>query len=666
MLLMGDYGRWQDLLKEEFLSVPYRPVIFFVDERVLGDIAAGMRDPVGNLSRAVSTYCDLADPEPFKTLEELVKRWKRGPRTAPPPVLPVLVLSVLAASQMQSADGVKVSNYYFRLVKLLSPDTFNHKLLANRLASSENLVRFWQELHGWIQDQQGAVGRSTIRTLETRRKIGYPILQALIRAADRAALFDFFHGVKGLGHQLTKESLFVLFATWSVRERKVSDHLLTFIHDPIYQDALAEVLLVLAQDWIESRRKNLEEQPSSVPPGAGTAQLSIDLGKNTLKLFVNSSTPRESFILTGNFHSWKTDIFFERTTAKGQRFYGLVEPAPPLRELRGATLSGHDFRWMIPQDKLWVFEKVNGHLVSRHSMKVNTEYWLVPHEDAIGGITQFFQEHSQQYELVSLDAQQQKIFGLKQLILIYNFRDDEVVKELIAAFASHVRHSITSEESVPVPQLVNGLRVFTGLITSTYMAGGEPDILLPQTLSDQRRIGIKINGKTRAGYPHNSRIRLRDFGLAPGHHEISLKSTHLNFSTIAANVKQISGDKDPGMFLAREQDPLVFPRERMKYLWFCDDGKTREIKVSQQGRLMVSLGPGLVIEAPLVDVPWHPNASFVAARINLLHWELWDLSAPASPPRVFKGIDMAYEWRRTHGDTHDVEAWIALYESGEG
>ena len=186
MTEMNSWEDWQQALAKRYLDIEPadQPLIFFVDAYELHAIA-------GEDGRKLLTCCVRRELQetgsPYDRILERARGWA-AEDVEPPPTLPLLAVTVLAATAMESADGVSVLDYYTRLRDELVPGGGSQ--WRSRLGDNfAEVAKAWLELHSWIT-LQGR--RSTIVENPHPPYIGYPLSQALIRRADQNALTRFW------------------------------------------------------------------------------------------------------------------------------------------------------------------------------------------------------------------------------------------------------------------------------------------------------------------------------------------------------------------------------------------------------------------------------------------------------------------------------------------
>ncbi len=131
-----------------------------------------------------------------------------------PPYLALLGLFVLAASLMESRDGLHANDYYSRLNPLLGRDA------DSRMPPGfEQMERLWQDFSQWLDhDLGGSRGSSAIVRHEHFVHIGYPLSQCALRARDRNRLPDFFRSARlEPGDTVSDSRLLTHLKEWSLR-----------------------------------------------------------------------------------------------------------------------------------------------------------------------------------------------------------------------------------------------------------------------------------------------------------------------------------------------------------------------------------------------------------------------------------------------------------------
>ena len=203
----GAYEAWNtELLQECFgVHVAETPAYIDVDELVLRRCAkrvgadedkaeealiAAVRSTLRLDQGAVLASHNARYREWRARLRQAVANRTRGASVAlpAPPFVALLGTSVLAAERMGTSNNLAANAYYPRLAELLQLDK---KEAARLRGSFSDTEAYWRGLNEYLEAAEGRYGLPTAYALSFRY-VGIPQSQALVRAADRAKLPDFF------------------------------------------------------------------------------------------------------------------------------------------------------------------------------------------------------------------------------------------------------------------------------------------------------------------------------------------------------------------------------------------------------------------------------------------------------------------------------------------
>ena len=162
-----------------------------VDDDTLDEIVGEPGDGRGSraLLRTVRPKLSLGDERHFFEPVRLDAVMWHSLRTtaAAPPFLPVLALTVLAASRMDESEAVAAFNYYHRLKEVLDITFDPGPAFRDAVAQMFVMLDEWLTLHkGHFR------GVSTISAHPQPAHVGYPLSQVLFRQSDRRQLTRFF------------------------------------------------------------------------------------------------------------------------------------------------------------------------------------------------------------------------------------------------------------------------------------------------------------------------------------------------------------------------------------------------------------------------------------------------------------------------------------------
>lgn len=492
------YARWQALLADEFFQGrENQPVVMFVDRSVLQELADPGEDGPRALASAVHQLVDVrAGRLMFARAEAAESAWRRGSRDQPPPTLPVLALSVLAASEM-SRDGVIASNnYYIPLAKALLPDGSDAEVSSLRdvlrdRGAFTGVAEMWSQLHRWLAENDGHFGISTIREHPDLTRIGYPLSQTLVRRSDRAALTRFFarlnmsaEGVPGPG------SLFSMLRLWtSYRSQGLSERFIASLTEPAVEEYMRTLVHQLAVAWdgkiitAEGLRRLelrlvLDLDRSSawwVIPAVQDVTEDLLSGTSGGKQFTSllRTDPYSSLYHVEDLPPVDTSALTTGLVARGTSCVAEFQPSKLVVLADNADAGG----WMSV-DAVQPYEE-HAFVVAQESVAV-VERVLTAAAD--GGwrrmsqsmVDQFFRGYAIYYGITFSDQ------GALESALA----------ELPINFVANLRTGVNVR-----PRLVNGLPILRNVARNIYLSGGEPDLALPVG-AEPRRTAVTIDGIT--------------------------------------------------------------------------------------------------------------------------------------------------------------------------
>jgi hypothetical protein len=210
------YDDWAEALAAFFFNEAQagEEVLFAVDDRSLSEVS-GLPEPeaVESLSRAVRSR--VGRGWVVGNIARGVRTWRRQGATGAHPALPLLGLTVLAASQMGEERTLAAHNYYVPLRHLLDP-TDDEKGPPGTF--TDHIEWLWRDASRWANDDQaGHKGRLVIRDGGYFRYVGLAIQHALVKSADLRHLDAFFRRI-GLepGESIAPPELRRALAVWTV------------------------------------------------------------------------------------------------------------------------------------------------------------------------------------------------------------------------------------------------------------------------------------------------------------------------------------------------------------------------------------------------------------------------------------------------------------------
>ena len=469
------YDDWADLLADFFFDEAHdgEEILFAVDELSLAE-ASGLEETAAAESLAAAVRLVIGKSWNVLAVKRLVERWRKAGGSEAHPGLPLLALTVLAASRMGSYEGFASHKFYVPLRRALVPDDSEVDAPGTYL----DYVRWlWDDLAHWANlDRGGDRGRLTIRHPGWQYGRGLAMQHALVKSYDLRQLDAFFRRI-GLqpGEEVAAVELRRGLAVWTAGRTEPWAHRLQRVSTEEDLQEYAEALL-----GREARR--WDGRPRD--PRTGRAVGRIRLGFNSarrpqvaviaqwderLPEELKLSLPSGQVIVMQREHGWFTPQLDE-IDAAGAMSAGLV-------------LRGDGYRFDLRPDVVYAFAYDDdlGSWVSVDCMSYGDRYHLIAWRDAVSEALRFVREASTTDAKVDEPASRNLPSGWK---LITDVRMDTRPK---TASPSSLAALIPAGSS-PRLRLLGGLPLTAA--HGVYLRGGEPALAL-STLSDDDRISIR-------------------------------------------------------------------------------------------------------------------------------------------------------------------------------
>jgi hypothetical protein len=243
----ADEVGWNRALRAWFFRADLadRPVYLAVDQETLTAIAKefhlDVQDATESLSRVVQTR--ISPRSPLEWWVSQAVRWRQAGSKSDPPFLPLLAVTVLAATIV---DDVNDRSYYRRLNSLLGlpghvmPHDFD-----------SDIQQLWTYLNEWLTDvHHGQLGVATASNAGRQANVGWAQSQILLRPSDRARLPLFFTALGVQPGQLVDGDLLVRrLASWSAGSHGFSRRLAAVLQDTGLSELLAAALHSELSHW---------------------------------------------------------------------------------------------------------------------------------------------------------------------------------------------------------------------------------------------------------------------------------------------------------------------------------------------------------------------------------------------------------------------------------
>jgi hypothetical protein len=526
------YARWQERLAELFFAGREdQPVVLFVDRDELQRLAQPGEDGARSLASAVREVVDVRlGTAMFWRASRLQKSWRQT-GAAPPPTLPILALSVLAASEMRSDASARRHAYYLRLARSLLPDGAQPDIdallhLLRERGAFLAVVEMWEQLDRWLGERAGAFGKSTIRGDPEQTRIGYPLSQTLVRRSDRAALTRFFaklnlksSGVPG------PDSLTRMLQLWTGHHgHGLTDRFVQSLTDPDVRPILTPLLHDLATAWDGKiitaeglRRLDLRLTVDLVEPSAWWVVPAVrDIAEDVLKGTLDGHV-FESLLITDPHSS----------------LYDLEHPPPvtgaSLRD--GVLLRGSNCIAEFQPAELIVLSENRdaGGWMSADALQPYEEHVFVVSEPAAAGVERTLRTAADGAWNQLSAHMADRLFGggfaiFEKVTFSDESRLEEALRSLPGAVAAYLRVGTTAR-----PRLINGLPLLRNVTRSLYLCGGEPDLVLPVG-PEPRFVDVTLDGVQERLRAWTFPIPLRRVGgFTEGMHKVEADGETLTF-----------------------------------------------------------------------------------------------------------------------------------------
>ncbi|MGW6928456.1 hypothetical protein ACWGE0_00235 [Lentzea sp. NPDC054927] len=676
----ADYGYWQQLLAETFLTRPMVPVVLFIDDDELLRIAPADLNPADSLAAAVGELLFLSGGRnTFSRVRHMQKVWQQGDQTLPPPTLPVLALSVLAASRMHRDSEVAANNFYTRLAQALAPHasqeaTANVRAALRESGAFADVADMWRVLDHWLKSLGGARGISTIRDHPGLTRIGYPLSQAVLRRSDRARLTRFFAkldvstaGVPGTN------ALLSYLKMWMSTPRGLSPAFQQLVSDPLQAELVGQLLVGLAEDW-----------DGRVITADGLRRLDIklalDVKRQRVSWVITTADGVDEDVLRGEIAGKQCEVAIFRDPYSSLYTLDRDLPATVQDLTRGLRFAGQQCAARFSPAEVLVFAEDPdvGCWLSCQSVNPHEEHLIAARDDVAAGLERVLVEAAEPgWRPVGRSGPAQLLPGWK-LYRSVVFGD---AGRLDAALSRTpvLRTSPVRPDLVARPQLTNGLRLARHVTRFAYLSGGEPDLLLPSG-QQSRTVEAALDGVVQqpsfvaSGFP----ISLRRIGpLTADRHELRVDGEVLVFHVIDAEPSDDGSNRgelgwDGNASLSDDQDRFeicgaevhgppdsepVLARRGQDETWLLrEDGICSQIEEPEPAEVLARV---YGITPYYFEVTTTPSAAWLAQRRG----DAWQvrLLQPNRPAFGYLDAVSASLWARISGHEQPAEPLWGKY-----
>jgi hypothetical protein len=519
------YEAWNRVLAEEFFSRAHAgtPVILWVDRDTAGELAEKYGLEV-SLADAVRSALDMVSrSRAFGRVSGWCERIHGAER--PPPSLPLLAASVVAASMMASDGGIRASNFYVPFAKYLFGEDYTadqHRIIVQ---SAEALGELWAKLDRWLKEKQGRFGISTIKGHDNLTRIGYPISQAVLKAADRRALSQFFRDARLTpGNPVKSDYLERALEIWLRRHpRAVSGAFAAAYVHPDLTVFINELVLDCARAWDGIVR--------DAASGRRVVRLRVRLRKDRRNFRIGWAAEAVDGIdggtvldSDGEEHEFGLDygLFYENLEGVSFQLshlaHGLV--------LEGRTVNGESIAFVYQSsDSVYFRQDRDLGWVSQANAVAFEKHMILVMDRAVPDMTSALREAGiEQPKHVKVTFAPG--WSLFPSVI---FREESKFIKALGRRESVLK--AVGLQGVFKPKLVGGLLLKQKLTQNLYLAGGSPDLLVDMQARSERvvRLDFGGGGKTdvrTGGFP----IPLTQEAIsASGQHCVTVDGTSLSF-----------------------------------------------------------------------------------------------------------------------------------------
>jgi hypothetical protein len=492
--MRSEYKQWHEALSAAFFGAgnALRSTVLYVDVEVEQELAGRIGT---GLAQAVAGELNWSDPDRplFGRIQRECELWARRGSEGPPPSLPVLALSVLAATRMASSDGMWKNNFYGRWIQLFGEQPGSYR--ANKLKHAfQDVAVMWEELDTWLKVTGGLYGTSTISTDEWYWKIGYPISQALVRGSDRQVLTRFFAATRLRPHnpnEVSGRELLRRLRVWTAgRDRGLSPRLMEELAGAADtgETLIASLLKRLADDWDGTLHEPEREHRRRA---VGLRLVVADRGRRLEWLAEACDGIDETRVAVPGGRT------FTLRKGYGDVYEGLESLHPSWQQLgHGLHLEGEDLvlEWAPQEVVLLRLHPHLGEWVSTEYFEPGEQHWILAADSAVAEVRSMVNAlGGRTVREAASPAAGWKLFkGVRAVNGGAFARALDRGGDHAHVLQPQIRHRAA---------LSGGLRIAPEYragagVAGHFLRGGAPDLLLPASDSADGRVEVVLDGRT--------------------------------------------------------------------------------------------------------------------------------------------------------------------------
>ena len=500
------HSEWAELLASFFFDEAHdgEEILFSVDSLSLAE-ASGLPEAQACDSLIAAVKSVITPAWHLSALVRAVERWRREDMDTAHPALPLLALSVLAASRMGEDQEVAVHNYYVPLRHLFDPQDYGWGPPGS---FTQHVEWLWRDLARWAnRDLNGRRGRLVIRDPGHFRYIGLAMQHALLKSGDLRHLDNFFRKI-GLqpGEPIAPAELRRALSAWTAgRAEPWARRLWKVSNEPEFTDHCEALLQRESRKW--------DGRPRDPRTGRAIGRIRVAI----------ESTRRPAPFLGIQWDDRlpeMTKLRLPHGMVALERWETWYRPLPlPLVDVEkalyeGLEVEGDDCTFLLQPDEVHAlaYDDGLGAWASVDRMAYGDRYQLLVWNDSTEEVVRYLRRHALQHFDPTQGGQ-----GLpKGWDLI---RDVQIDARPTEAPPPSLAHLIPAGRS-PRLRLLGGLPL--GTAYGVYLRGGEPQVAL-SSVADVRHVLLRqldTGKEERLSAGEGWEVELWRLHLAPGSYEV--------------------------------------------------------------------------------------------------------------------------------------------------
>lgn len=519
------WDRWNTLLADEFFPTGSHDVTlhFNVDDYSLAGLS-GLE-----AGQTVETLCEVVRSEvgPEHRLSRVASRlavWERSGRDAPPPVLPLLAVTVLAATRMGDRAGEDPRDYYRPYRRLLCLEGSE---AGEPSGYGSHIPSFWEAVKEWANGSP-LRGRCSIQR-GSLPFVGYALGQAAFRRADLVHLHRFFrcYALTSDDAESDARELRAYLAQWSSAALTGP---LARLHRLATLDPLIEQCESILRESLATWNPN---QPDGATSGGSYGPVRFALSLQGSYMGLAPSMPPG--FPDGVIWTCGDDDKFELHELEGGWFDPeALKTLDPLSVLADGVQLNHGEKVLsyLPSEVLALkADDILGFFVNCDRIEFGVTYQLLVSARVRPAVQKFIADAG---ITGLLDASQTHRFKNEWFVI-----RDFCIDAPPTAMPPEPLARILGRGGLPRRHLIGGLRLGAGRV---YLKGGAPSLALPP--GDERTFTIAKVGREQTETfrvpPDNGEFPLEELDLQPGQYVVALGEHSWHFA-IDAGAAAVAG-----------------------------------------------------------------------------------------------------------------------------